>query len=231
MDRVVIAVETSSTGRARRVAGRCGDEGDRVVEIGDEPAWRSPHRRRWVRGRARLRRHPHPLRRPGVLGPRAHAILLSRRDHRGGRQLRVSHRADPARPPRADRPHDGEGRGHEPRLPPGGRPLGLRAFPEYLDVGLSARHRPELRRPTSATRRCASTCMGDDAAERAATADEISAMVAIVDEAMAAGAAGFATSIAATHRGCRRPSDPQPRRGADRARGARPGRRARRAKV
>ncbi len=43
--------------------------------------------------------------------------------------------------------------------------------------------------------------LGADAAERAATPDEISSMVAIVDEAMAAGAAGFATSMAATHVG------------------------------
>ena len=43
--------------------------------------------------------------------------------------------------------------------------------------------------------------LGADAAERAATPDEISSMVVIVDEAMAAGAAGFATSMAVTHVG------------------------------
>jgi N-acyl-D-amino-acid deacylase len=43
--------------------------------------------------------------------------------------------------------------------------------------------------------------MGNDAYERAATAEEISNMKAIVSEAMAAGAVGFATSMSPTHRG------------------------------
>ncbi len=43
--------------------------------------------------------------------------------------------------------------------------------------------------------------MGDDAYERAATPEEIAAMQTVVGEAMAAGAAGFATSFAPTHRG------------------------------
>ena len=43
--------------------------------------------------------------------------------------------------------------------------------------------------------------MGTDAYERAATAEEILDMQALVREAMAAGAAGFATSLSPTHRG------------------------------
>jgi N-acyl-D-amino-acid deacylase len=43
--------------------------------------------------------------------------------------------------------------------------------------------------------------MGDDAYERAATPDEVERMQAILREAMLAGAAGFATSFAVTHRG------------------------------
>jgi len=43
--------------------------------------------------------------------------------------------------------------------------------------------------------------MGADAYERAATAEEILDMQALVREAMAAGAAGFATSLSPTHRG------------------------------
>lgn len=43
--------------------------------------------------------------------------------------------------------------------------------------------------------------MGDEAYERAATADEIASMQRIVGEAIDAGAAGFATSFAITHRG------------------------------
>ncbi len=57
--------------------------------------------------------------------------------------------------------------------------------------------------------------MGDDAYERAATPEEITAMAAVVSEAMEAGAAGFATSFAPTHRGA--DGKPVPSRFADRA--------------
>jgi N-acyl-D-amino-acid deacylase len=57
--------------------------------------------------------------------------------------------------------------------------------------------------------------MGDDAYERAATAEEITAMQDVVTEAMEAGAAGFATSFAPTHRGV--DGKPVPSRFADRA--------------
>jgi N-acyl-D-aspartate/D-glutamate deacylase len=43
--------------------------------------------------------------------------------------------------------------------------------------------------------------MGDDAYERAATADEVARMAQVLEDAMDAGAAGFATSVAPTHRG------------------------------
>ena len=43
--------------------------------------------------------------------------------------------------------------------------------------------------------------MGTDAYERAATADELAAMVTIVDEALEAGAIGFASSWSPTHNG------------------------------
>jgi N-acyl-D-aspartate/D-glutamate deacylase len=57
--------------------------------------------------------------------------------------------------------------------------------------------------------------MGDDAYERAATADEIATMQRIVGEALDAGAAGFATSFAITHRGA--DGKPVPSRFAERA--------------
>ena len=43
--------------------------------------------------------------------------------------------------------------------------------------------------------------LGDEAADRVATDDEINVMSRMVSEAMSAGAAGFATSFAMTHRG------------------------------
>jgi len=43
--------------------------------------------------------------------------------------------------------------------------------------------------------------MGDAAYERAATPDEVAQMQAVLRDALEAGAAGFATSFALTHRG------------------------------
>jgi len=56
--------------------------------------------------------------------------------------------------------------------------------------------------------------MGDDAYERTATDREIDEMVAVLTEALEAGAAGFATSVAPTHRGV--DGKPIPSRFADR---------------
>lgn len=57
--------------------------------------------------------------------------------------------------------------------------------------------------------------MGEEASSRVATPDEVDRMVAIVREALAAGAAGFASSFAVTHRGA--DGRPIPSRYADRA--------------
>jgi N-acyl-D-amino-acid deacylase len=57
--------------------------------------------------------------------------------------------------------------------------------------------------------------MGDDAYERAATPDEVDQMCAVLAEAIEAGAAGFATSVAPTHRGAE--GKPVPSRFAERA--------------
>ena len=74
--------------------------------------------RRRPAGHPRLGRCPHPLRRPGNLGPGAGAILLAWRHHHPLRQLRRRLRAGaPQRPRGTDRP-DGGG-GGDPRHRPG----------------------------------------------------------------------------------------------------------------
>ena len=93
-----------------------------------------------------LRRHPHPLRRPGVLGPRAHAVVLARRDDRRRRQLRLLDRAGPARAPRAARPHAPARRGHGARHAVRRRAVGrLRDLPAVLRRDRAARHAAQLR--------------------------------------------------------------------------------------
>ena len=96
--------------------------------------------------RAGLHRHPHALRRAGVLGSRADAVVLPRRHHSGRRQLRLLDRADAARAPRADRADAAEGRGHGCRGAGRGHPMGIRDVPRVPRVGRKARHGAQLRR-------------------------------------------------------------------------------------
>ena len=75
---------------------------------------------------ARLRRHPHALRRPGHLGPDALAVELARRDHARDGQLRRRVRAGRRRPARLAHRPDGGRRGHPgtPRSPRASAGLG-----------------------------------------------------------------------------------------------------------
>ena len=95
-----------------------------------------------------------------------------------------------------------------------GIPWEFETFPEYLDT---------VRRHGSALNYAAYIghtplrifVMGDDASRRIATSEEIAEMAALVREAMGAGAVGFATSFAVTHRGA--DGQPIPSRWSDRA--------------
>ena len=151
-------------------------------------------------------------------------LRAARRDHRGGRQLRLLRRALPA---------DDHGylaqvfarvEGMElarsrPASPGASRPSRSSSAPAAarlgLNLGMYVGH--------SAIRRWV---LGDEAYERAATADEVEQLAALVDEAMAAGALGLLLLA--------RPDPPRPRRpaGAEPAgvarRGAGAGRRRRR---
>src|SRR5690349_5926093 len=77
---------------------------------------------------------------------------------------------------------------------------GFESFPQYLDMLEKQGVGPNVAcyAGHSAIR---TFVMGEDATERAATDDEIAAMAAIVREAMAAGAVGFASSTAEAHNG------------------------------
>ena len=131
--------------RRPRASGRRGhhrrkDRGDRAG-----PARRTGARRLGLRGRPRLHRHPHPLRRPGVLGPGPPAVVVPGGHHRGGRQLRLHHRPDPARAPRGDRPDARERGGHGRCLAHRGHRLGLPDPPRVPRAGPPAGHGAQLR--------------------------------------------------------------------------------------
>jgi N-acyl-D-aspartate/D-glutamate deacylase len=94
-----------------------------------------------------------------------------------------------------------------------GIPWEFETFPEYLDA---IRRRGTLLNYASYIGHTPLRiwAMGNEAVGRAATADEVESMVIAIREAMEAGAAGFATSFAVTHRGA--DGQPIPSRWADR---------------
>jgi N-acyl-D-aspartate/D-glutamate deacylase len=81
-----------------------------------------------------------------------------------------------------------------------GIPWDFETFPEYLE---SVRRRGTVLNFNAYVGHTALRLfvMGDAAYERKATADEVEGMCRVVGDAMRAGAAGFATSFAVTHRG------------------------------
>jgi len=66
------------------------------------------------RGRSRLRRHPHPLRRADSVGPHDDDLAVARRDHGSDGQLRLWRRADSSRASRTHHAHARERRRDEP---------------------------------------------------------------------------------------------------------------------
>ncbi len=96
-----------------------------------------------MRGDARLRRHPYPLRRPAVLGPHVVDLALARRHERRDRKLRIRHRTDAPRAPRSDPAHARERRGHVARRAARGsrQRLAVRDLPPVPGRARCARHR------------------------------------------------------------------------------------------
>ena len=156
-------------------------------------------------------------------GSGAAAVVVARRHHGRRRQLRLHHRPHPARAPRRDRAHARERRGHGRRSLTEGIVWDFLTYPQYLEL---VRARGTVINFTAYVGHSSVRLfvMGDDAYEHAATPEEIAEMCALVVEAIEAGAAGFSTSFAYTHRGMDgKPG--QPLRGTRRGRGAVPRRR------
>ncbi len=82
-------------------------------------------RRLGTHRRPGLRRRPHPLRCPGLLGPDRLPLALPRRHDRDRGQLRIQHRAALEGRRRIPDAHAGAGGGHAPREFACGRALGL----------------------------------------------------------------------------------------------------------
>ncbi len=149
---------TAPARRARR--GDVGIRGGRIAALGDGARRRAPHaRRRRLRRRARLRRHPHPLRRAGLLGPHAHDLAVARRDLGGDGQLRLRHRADP---PGASRPRScARSRTsracRSTRSRPASAPTGRSRPSRSTSTPSSGAAPRSTSARSSATRRCAST--------------------------------------------------------------------------
>ena len=103
--------------------------------------------------RPRLRRLPHPLRRPDPLGPVVHDLRLARRHVRRARQLRLRLRAGRARLPRPLDADDDAHRGDPLRGDEGGHALGLGDHPGVPRLASTARPRASTSSSTCRRRR------------------------------------------------------------------------------
>ena len=114
---------TGAPGRRADVGIRDG----RIVAIGDvsDEAGAPDDRRRRQGRRAGLRRHPHALRRAGVLRHDAEPVAAARRDDGDRRQLRLHDRAARARARRLPDAHARPRRGHVARSARRRRAVGL----------------------------------------------------------------------------------------------------------
>src|SRR5579885_297964 len=120
--------------RRGRARARAGGHGDRCGR---------------ARARPRLHRRPHSLRLPALLGPEREPVVVARRHHRGHGQLRLHHRALPARRPRDAAAALAVRRGHAHRDAAGRDRVGLGGL-----RGLSGRARaPAARGERGAARR------------------------------------------------------------------------------
>ena len=190
---------TGAPGRPADVAvtdGRISDIGKRLEQVHacSTPAGQvvSP----------RLRRHPHPLRRPGVLGPGLDAVVVPRGDDGDRGELRVLHRARPARRRAAAGAHAAARRGHELRHAVRRRALGrVRDLPPVPRRGGGAGHGAQLR----LLRRPHGGAAVRHGRRRPTSVPPLPrrspACRRVVADAMAGGAAGFASSASPTHNG------------------------------
>ena len=110
-------VDGSATSPGRRAD--VGIKDGRIVAVcRARPARRAggaDDRRHRPGGDAGVRRPPHPLRRPALLGSAGDAVELARRHQRHRRQLRLHPGAAARARRRLHPPDDGPGRGHAPR--------------------------------------------------------------------------------------------------------------------
>ena len=187
--------------RSAGAPGRRGRRGRADRRGRREPPRRRRARRRRPRGRPRLHRHPHPLRRPGLLGPGPDALVLPRRHDGGRRQLRLLHRSDEARATASWSPTPSRRwrTWTRPRSSPASRGTS-RPSPSTWPRS-SGGARCSTTRPSWATRPCGSTSWVPRPPTGPRRRDEIARMAGLVGEAMDAGAAGVATSFAITHLG------------------------------
>ena len=133
---------TGAPGRPADVAVADG----RIVGSRRRPERRTRARRIGPGRGARLHRHPHPLRRPGLLGPRSHTVVVPRRHDGDSRQLRVLDRPSPTRRRRPACSHPAARRGHELRHSLRRRAVGqLRDLPPVPGRHRAARSGAQLR--------------------------------------------------------------------------------------
>ena len=168
------------TGAAPVARRRRGQPTVRITEIGTDLRGDRELDADGLRRRPRVHRHPHALRRAGVLGPAAPAVVVAGRHDRRRRQLRLHHRAHPPRAPRRDRRARSRTsrtwtRDRSPRASCG------TSAPTPSTSSWSVDAAPSINFTAYVGHSSVRLfVMGDDAYERAATADEIDEMARLV---------------------------------------------------
>ena len=134
------------TGAPGRVADVAIADGV-ILEIGPDLARRPRARRLGLRGRARLHRHPHPLRRAGVLGSGAAAVVVPRGHDRRSRATAASPSRRPAPSTTTSIVRTLENvEDMDPATLAAGIAWDFETFPEYLDAVAAAGHGAQLHR-------------------------------------------------------------------------------------
>ena len=184
------------------VAGDVAVDGGTITAVGTVGrAGARGDRRRRPAGHAGLRRHPHPLRRPGHVGLVPGPLELARRDHGGDGQLRRRLRAGAAGRARAAHLADGGRRGHPRRGAATRASSGRGRASANTSTRSSAGRTTSTCARSSPTARCASTSWGNGPPAwrmRRRTTRRPCAQLAA--EAMRDGAVGFSTSRTLNHR-------------------------------
>ena len=203
-------------GRPGAVTPTSGSHDGRIVAVGDVDGVAGVDRAEVIDldglvAGAGIHRHPHPLRRPGPLGPRPHAVVLARRHDASSwaTAASASRRPGPSTAGTIARTLENV-EGMSVEALEAGIHWTFETFPEYLDAVDAPPKRHQRRRHDRPHAAAALRPRRRGRASAPPPTTRSAQMRDLVAEALAAGAVGFATSQVAHPLRRRRPAGAQP---------------------